>query len=105
MPFFLIINYVPEKLITLLNKEKNKCIIDFGCGNGFITRQIIEKGFNVFGVDESASGIEQAKKHYPDRFFIQEFRKSPVPAELSKVKFDTIIASEVISTCTLQISF
>lgn len=88
--------YVPQKLINLLDKEKNKMIIDFGCGNGFITRQLLRKGFNVFGVDESESGIEIANKEFPGRFFVQDLSKSPLPNELSDYKFDTIIASEVL---------
>ena len=88
--------YVPEKLIKLLDKKTNKSIIDFGCGNGFITRQILRNGFNDFGVDESASGIEIANKEFPGRFYLQDISKSPLPDELGDKIFDTVIASEVI---------
>jgi 2-polyprenyl-3-methyl-5-hydroxy-6-metoxy-1,4-benzoquinol methylase len=88
--------YVPDKLISLLDKRVNKSIIDFGCGNGFITSKIIERGFNIFGVDESESGIKIASEKYPGHFYLQDISKSLMPDELEDKIFDTIIASEVI---------
>lgn len=90
-------DYVPNKLIKLLDKSKNLNILDLGCGNGYITRMIIEEGFNnIYGVDEDKEGIELAKTIHPDNFYVQDLARSIIPEELKSIKFDTIIASEVM---------
>ena len=41
-------------------------IFDLGCGNGAVAKRLIEKGFDVVGVDPSKEGISQARKIYPN---------------------------------------
>lgn len=49
-------------VLQLLDKEKNKNILDLGCGNGFVARNLIELGYNVYGVDASLDGINEGKE-------------------------------------------
>jgi 2-polyprenyl-3-methyl-5-hydroxy-6-metoxy-1,4-benzoquinol methylase len=88
--------YLYPDLLKMLNKSKNKCILDIGCGNGYIARELIQEGFNVYGIDASRPGIEIAAKFYPDRFFIQNIESNQLPAKISEIKFDTIISTEVL---------
>lgn len=47
-------------------------VLDLGCGTGFpIGRYLIENGFRVVGVDESAGMIEIARRVIPDAKLIQ----------------------------------
>lgn len=89
-------HYTFSKILRVLDKNKNKCILDIGCGNGSLAMQLIALGFNVYGIDASEQGIKLAKEKYPDRFFLQDINSKTLPAELKNIKFDTIISSEVI---------
>lgn len=89
-------HYIHQPLLSLLNPNINKCILDLGCGNGYIANYLISKGFNVYGTDASEDGISIARKKNPERFFIQDFSTGELPVELQHLKFDTIISTEVI---------
>jgi len=88
--------YIHKPLLSLLDKNTNKCILDLGCGNGYIANYLIGQGFNVYGTDASGDGIAIAREKNPDRFFIQDFSTDELPKELYGLKFDTIISTEVI---------
>jgi 2-polyprenyl-3-methyl-5-hydroxy-6-metoxy-1,4-benzoquinol methylase len=42
-----------------------RSLFDLGCGNGSVSNEIAKLDFRVAGVDVSAEGIAQAKKHFP----------------------------------------
>lgn len=88
--------YLVPPLLRLLNPSKNKCILDIGCGNGWLTQILIREGYNAFGTDISTSGIAIAKKGYPDRFFLQDITSKELPPEIREIPFDTVISTEVI---------
>lgn len=89
-------SYLIKPIYDLLDIQKNKKILDVGCGNGYLVRYLIEKGFDAYGIDASESGIRIAKKYYPDRFYWQDINSKSLPKELTKISFDTIISTEVI---------
>jgi len=88
--------YILGPLVTMLDMDVNKCILDLGCGNGAIANHLISLGYNVYGADASESGIAIAREQNPDRFFIQDLSTGELPDELRGIKFDTIISTEVI---------
>lgn len=88
--------YLIDSILPFLSKDRNKTILDVGCGNGSMAGYFISKGFNVYGTDASLSGINHARKKYPNRFFLQDLSSDGLPAELEGIKFDTIISTEVI---------
>jgi 2-polyprenyl-3-methyl-5-hydroxy-6-metoxy-1,4-benzoquinol methylase len=88
--------YLKPALLQLLNKSRNQCILDLGCGNGHLVNFLISEGFNAYGTDASESGITIANKINPGKFFIQDLSIGELPEELKKLKFDTIISTEVI---------
>lgn len=85
---------LPELLKQLKNVEQP--ILDVGCGNGAIANYLISKGYNVYGIDASESGIEQANKVNPNHFFLQDIDSKELPDELKRIPFKTIISTEVI---------
>jgi len=89
-------HYLKAPLLSLLNKNKNRCILDLGCGNGYLVNYLITEGFNAYGTDASEEGIKMAKKINKDRFFIQDLSTDKLPDGLQKLSFDTIISTEVI---------
>lgn len=89
-------HYIQRPLWSLLDKNKNTCILDLGCGNGYFVKYLISQGFNAYGIDASTEGIAIAKQTHPDRFFLQDLSENKLPDELSNLKFDTVISTEVI---------
>ena len=88
--------YMLQPLLSLLDKSKNTCILDLGCGNGFLVNYLISQGYNAYGTDASEKGIIIAKQTNPDRFFVQDLSTGKLPLELQTLNFDTIISTEVI---------
>ncbi len=91
-----LVNYLEQPLIGLLNKDKNRCILDAGCGNGYLVKSLIRKEFNAYGTDASEMGIRIAQQEYPERFAVQDLMSESLPAPLQGLPLDTIIATEVI---------
>ena len=89
-------NYMMVPLLGLLDKTNNTCILDVGCGNGYLVNYLISLGYNAYGTDASEKGIAIAKQTNPDRFFVQDLSTDKLPLELQHLKFDTVIATELI---------
>ena len=51
--------------------HKNADVLDIGCGNGIITKELVERGFNVLGIDISKKCIIKARKNTPTAQFIR----------------------------------
>jgi 2-polyprenyl-3-methyl-5-hydroxy-6-metoxy-1,4-benzoquinol methylase len=88
--------YLQQPLLSLLDKGRNRCILDLGCGNGNMVNYLIEKGYDAYGTDASEDGIAIAHEKHPDRFFLQDLTTGELPKELQFMPFDTIISTEVI---------
>lgn len=89
-------SYMLDALLTLLDKNKNACILDVGCGNGYLVNHLISLGYNAYGTDASEKGIAIARQTHPDRFFVQDLSTDKLPPELQHLNFDTVISTEVI---------
>jgi len=89
-------NYLQGPLIAMLDKRQNECILDLGCGNGYLVNYLLTEGFNAYGTDASENGIAIASKINPGRFFLQDLSIDELPETLRSIKFDTVISTEVI---------
>ena len=70
--------------------------LDFGCGNGAMANWLLQKGFDVVGIDPSESGIAQASQAYPDI----EFHQAGSDDDLAFLgTFDLVTCIEVIEHC------
>ena len=90
------LKYMLQPLLSMLDKDKNQCILDLGCGNGYLINYLISLGYNAYGTDASEQGIIIAKQSNPNRFYVQDLSSGKLPAELQALNFDTIISTEVI---------
>lgn len=82
------------KVIVRLVKqiEGVRSICDLGCGNGHLTGQLA-LAYDVAGVDASASGIQVARRSYPNATFIQ----ARIDSDLNGFSnFDLVVSSDVI---------
>ena len=83
------------KMIKLFeDKYKNPCIIDAGCGNGWLVRHLDEKNKykKIIGVDGSKSMIAKAKKLDPKNNYIC----SELDLWKPDYKADVVISMEVM---------
>lgn len=69
-----------------------RSICDLGCGNGHISGRLAALGYQVIGVDASASGIQIARRAYP----AVEFVHALIDRNLDVGQFDLVISSDVI---------
>lgn len=93
---------LPDFLYDLLEKEKVKTILDFGCGIGKFAIELYQKGYSVAGVDINPRAIEKAKEEAKKvidtsssnylRFYIGD-----INLQLEEAPFDIIILQLVIS--------
>lgn len=67
-------NFVPdygESVTELLTVEKGGKVMDLGCGTGALIPTLVNKGYEVTGVDASDNMLEIARKNNPDVEFIK----------------------------------
>lgn len=88
-------HYLLPQLRRLLGKPDGP-VLDLGCGNGAIAHALISLGYDVYGVDASETGIANASKLYPGRFFVLDFTTGRLPEELQSKRFGKIICTEVV---------
>jgi 2-polyprenyl-3-methyl-5-hydroxy-6-metoxy-1,4-benzoquinol methylase len=94
-------DYLIQPLTHLLHKAATPTsnnqpqILDIGCGNGSLSHWIAQQGYDVTGVEESPSGVEQARQNFPQCQFISS-SVYDLPSELLNNQFDIVISAEVI---------
>lgn len=72
-------------------------VLDLGCGNGSFLSLFQQRGWHLYGVDFSPTGIEFAKKTYPEIDFTLANAELPGGDLLKRVgPMDLIISTEVI---------
>ncbi len=87
---------VKPHIVDLLSKHSVIKVLDLGCGNGAFTHLLHQNGFKVEGFDGSASGVELARKNYPEIQFSQLDLVSGRMPDHSKNQFDAVVSVEVI---------
>jgi 2-polyprenyl-3-methyl-5-hydroxy-6-metoxy-1,4-benzoquinol methylase len=80
---------------TIDNNNRKTRILDLGCGNGSFSNILNNLGYDVVGVEYSASGIAIAQQEYPDVKFI-EASIYELPYSQLNQEFDVVISVEVI---------
>ena len=78
------------ELVKKLDGVRSIC--DLGCGNGHIAGRLAALGYEVTGVDASASGIQIARRAYPR----VEFVEALIDRDVKLGQFDLVISSDVI---------
>jgi len=90
--------YLIKKINSVLHDNKNKKVLDIGCGTGAISLYLAKQGCDVTGVDISHYAIELAKKNARNfnltkkaKFLEKDIQKASI-----KGNFNLIICSEVL---------
>ena len=66
-------DYIAKVLFPIISEiaKPNAKILDLGCGNGSLSNAIAQKGYQVVGMDNSASGIAMARQNFPNCEFLE----------------------------------
>jgi 2-polyprenyl-3-methyl-5-hydroxy-6-metoxy-1,4-benzoquinol methylase len=85
----------PPVLRRLASLPKGSAILDAGCGNGWLAKELADSGFEVCGIDLEESGVAQAQRlDTPCRFEVASVYDDY--QELFGRRFDAIVSLEVI---------
>ncbi|MEK7610313.1 MAG: class I SAM-dependent methyltransferase [Patescibacteria group bacterium] len=91
-------------LLAILGDAGGKSVLDLGCGDGYYSRLLAEKGARVVGVDFSEISIGIAMKHEKQKSlgikYIQTDITSAFPLE--DCSFDAVVADMVLVTISSQ---
>src|SRR5215471_7065656 len=49
-------------VLELLAPKPGECILDLGCGDGVLTKKLVEIGCQIVAIDSSAAQVEAARK-------------------------------------------
>lgn len=83
-----------EYIISKIPKDV-KSILDVGCGNGWVAKEFLPEGKQVYSLDISVTNPVKVKKLYPDEKHIGITADS-FHLPFNNNSFDCIIASEII---------
>ena len=61
-----------QSVLQDLKPEPNQIILDLGCGDGVLTKEIASSGANVVGVDFSPQMIQEAQEKYGLNAFVMD---------------------------------
>jgi 2-polyprenyl-3-methyl-5-hydroxy-6-metoxy-1,4-benzoquinol methylase len=87
--------YVWRHIISLCAELRARRIVDIGCGNGALCRELASRGYEVVGCDPSADGVRFAQSAAPELVFHQ-IGVDGEPTAVGHESFDVAIATEVI---------
>lgn len=68
-----------EKFIMRNNSEPGR-LLDVGCAHGFFMEAAADHGWDVYGIDISATAIEYARKRFGDQVMEGQFPDSTLPS-------------------------
>jgi 2-polyprenyl-3-methyl-5-hydroxy-6-metoxy-1,4-benzoquinol methylase len=87
--------YLWRHIISLCAELGARRVVDIGCGNGALCRELASRGYEVVGCEPSADGVRLAKNSAPELVFHQ-LGVDDDPSAVGNASFDVAIATEVI---------
>jgi 2-polyprenyl-3-methyl-5-hydroxy-6-metoxy-1,4-benzoquinol methylase len=87
--------YLWPHIISLCAELRARRVIDIGCGNGALCRELASRGYEVVGCEPSADGVRLARSVAPELVFHQ-IGVDDDPSQVGDESFDVAIATEVI---------
>jgi len=87
--------YLWRHIIRLCAELGARRVVDIGCGNGALCRELASRGYEVVGCEPSADGVRVAQSAAPELMFHQ-LGVDDEPSAVGNESFDVAIATEVI---------
>jgi 2-polyprenyl-3-methyl-5-hydroxy-6-metoxy-1,4-benzoquinol methylase len=89
-------SYVTPSVIRQLKRVGAKRVLDLGCGNGQLCKQLADEGFEVVGMDADSAGVEIARGQYSNPFYRMSLDDEPARLLESERPFDAVVSTEVV---------
>jgi len=83
-----------QVLLSSFGNSQPRRVFDLGCGSGAFANKLAAQGFEVHGVDPSLSGIEIARKAYPEISFDMGSTEEDLAGRFGK--FQAVTSLEVV---------
>ena len=90
--------FCDRPLLDLLRNVSEKVVLDIGCGNGRISREVAKRAGKVIGIDASEEMLEQARRLDKDVGNIEFILASAEQLPFSDGQFDAALCSMTIIT-------
>jgi 2-polyprenyl-3-methyl-5-hydroxy-6-metoxy-1,4-benzoquinol methylase len=87
--------YVWQHIISLCSELGARRVVDIGCGNGALCRELATRGYEVVGCEPSTDGVRFAQSAAPEIVF-HRLGVDDDPSAVGNESFDVAIATEVI---------
>lgn len=87
--------YLAAPILSHLRRIGAQRVLDLGCGNGAMARDLVEAGMAVVGIDPSESGIEHCRKAVPGATF-HCMGIYDDPSAIAEADFDAVVSTEVV---------
>lgn len=89
-----LINHFLKKVTHEIKNIKPNTVLDLGCGEGFVEKYLVKKGFKgkILGIDMNGQAISEAKKRNPKLKFI----KTDISNIKLRRRFDLVLMLEVL---------
>jgi 2-polyprenyl-3-methyl-5-hydroxy-6-metoxy-1,4-benzoquinol methylase len=87
--------YLWGHIIRVCAALRARRIVDIGCGNGALCRELADRGYEVVGCEPDAEGLRFAQDAAPQLVF-HEVGVDDDPSTIGSESFDVAIATEVI---------
>ena len=87
--------YLWRHIISLCGELRARRIVDIGCGNGALCRELASRGYEVVGCEPSAESLRFAQRAAPGLVF-HKLGVDDDPSTIGNASFDVAIATEVI---------
>jgi len=81
---------------SIIGDPKGKTIYDIGCGNGYMARNLANKGAEVFASDASLLLIDDAKRKSKDQSIVYRVHDATDFSEYKDNQFDVVVMNMVI---------
>ncbi|MBD2450534.1 class I SAM-dependent methyltransferase [Nostoc sp. FACHB-152] len=80
-------------IVKAVVELKPQTFLDIGCGEGWLCRELWERGFDGWGVDAIAQMVETALGNGDERFVVSSYRDLPLQSFGSIKQFDCFICN------------
>lgn len=77
-------------IVEAIQRHQPRKVLDLGCGEGWLTRELISRGIETVGVDGTPALIEDARKKGPGAFQLRTYEEIIAGEPLEGEPFDAV---------------
>ena len=79
-----------QAIVDAILHYRPRTVLDLGCGEGWLTRELVARGIEAFGADGTAALIEDARQKGPGRYQVRTYEEIIAGEPLEGQPFESI---------------